>query len=123
MATTTCKPAAGPVLPLVRTVPENVQSRDSFCLHRLSRRSDSGAPLRYAHDAAAARDDKRRARARLCVAIKRYFVTRALNHSHLNLTLNQHLGVRIPRGAANTILRKSFVKSLNERDVAFVVGP
>ena len=32
-----------PVLPLVRTVPENVQSRDTFCLHRLSRRSDSGA--------------------------------------------------------------------------------
>ena len=28
-----------------------------------------------------------------------------------------------PPGAANTILRKSFVKSLNERDVAFVVGP
>ena len=43
MATTTCKPAAEPVLPLVRTVPENVQSRDTFCLHRLSRRSDSGA--------------------------------------------------------------------------------
>src|SRR5882672_9958423 len=33
MATTTCKPAAEPVLPLVRTVPENVQSRDTFCLH------------------------------------------------------------------------------------------
>src|SRR5438132_1193234 len=30
MATTTCKPAAEPVLPLVRTVPENVQSRDTF---------------------------------------------------------------------------------------------
>src|SRR3989449_4018747 len=43
MATTTCKPAAEPVLPLVRTVPENVQSRDTFCLHRLSRRSDPGA--------------------------------------------------------------------------------
>jgi hypothetical protein len=28
-----------------------------------------------------------------------------------------------PPGAANTILRKSFVKSLNERDVAFVVVP
>ncbi len=26
------------------------------------------------------------------------FVTRAFNHSHLNLALNQHLGVRIPRG-------------------------
>jgi hypothetical protein len=38
MATTTCKPAAEPVLPLVRTVPENVQSRDTFCLNRLSRR-------------------------------------------------------------------------------------
>ena len=31
-------------------------------------------------------------------------------------------GSNLP-GAANTILRKSFVKSLNERDVAFVVGP
>ena len=34
MATITCKPAAEPVLPLVRTVPENVQGRDTFCLHR-----------------------------------------------------------------------------------------
>jgi transposase len=31
-------------------------------------------------------------------AIKRYFVTRTFNYSHLNLALNQHLGVRIPRG-------------------------
>jgi hypothetical protein len=29
-------------------------------------------------------------------AIKRYFVTRTFNYSHLNLALNQHLGVRIP---------------------------
>jgi hypothetical protein len=36
-------------------------------------------------------------KARLCVAIKKYFVTRTFNHSHLNLALNQHLGVRIPR--------------------------
>jgi hypothetical protein len=30
MATTTCKPAEEPALPLARTVPENVQSRDTF---------------------------------------------------------------------------------------------
>ncbi len=35
MATITCKPTAEPVLPLVRTVPENVQSRDTFCLPAL----------------------------------------------------------------------------------------
>jgi hypothetical protein len=58
-------------------------------------------------------------KARLCVAIKKYFVTRTFNHSHLNLALNQHLGGSNPPAAANTILRKPFVKkSLNERNVA-----
>src|SRR5437016_14411438 len=97
MATTTCKPAAEPVLPLVRTVPENVQSRDTFYLHRLSRRSDPGATSSTCPRCSRSTRRQLRAKARLCVAIKRYFVTRAFNHSHLNLALNQHLGVRIPQ--------------------------
>src|ERR1035438_3028820 len=55
-------------------------------------------PLRDAHDAAAARDDSVGQKRDYASAIKRYFVTRTFNHSHLNLALNQHLGVRIPRG-------------------------
>jgi len=74
MATTTCKPAAEPVLPLVRTVPENVQSRDTFCLHRLSRRSDPGATSSTCPRCSRSTRWQRRAKARLCVAIKRYSV-------------------------------------------------
>jgi hypothetical protein len=69
MATTTCKPAAEPVLPLVRTVPENVQSRDTFCLNRLSRRSDSGATSSTCPRCSRSTRCQRRAKARLCVAI------------------------------------------------------
>jgi len=97
MATTTCKPAAEPVLPLVRTVPENVQSRDtfyhepefltwrregsclngtrrSFYLHRLSRRSDPGATSSTCPRCSRSTRWQRRGKARLCVAIKRYSV-------------------------------------------------
>jgi hypothetical protein len=58
MATTTCKPAAEPVLPLVRTVPENVQSRETPSVYTDSHAGTIPAPpLRHAHDAAAARGD------------------------------------------------------------------
>ena len=57
MATTTCKPPAEPVLPLVWTVPENVQSRDTFCVPDSHAGAIPAPPLRHVHDAPAARDD------------------------------------------------------------------
>jgi len=81
-----------------------------------------GPPLRHAHDAAAARDDSGELK-RDYEGLSRDILCHV--HSHLNLALNEHLGFECsnPPGAANTIVRKSFVKSLNERDAAFAVGP
>jgi hypothetical protein len=115
MATTTCKPAAEPVLPLVRTVRENVQSRDTFCLHRLSPRSDSGATSstcprcmpQHAMTAAGKSEIMRGYQEIFCDTCFQPLSFKSRSESASR-------GSNLP-GAANTIVRKSFGKvSMNE---------
>ncbi len=117
MATTTCKPAAEPVLPLVRTVTENVQSRDTFCLTpERFRRHLFDMPTMQPQRAMTAAGKSEIMRGYQEIFCDACFQPLSFKSRSESASRGSN-----PPGAANTILRKSFVKSLNERDVAFTL--
>jgi len=103
--------------------PENVQSRDTFCLHRLSRperfrRHLFDMPTMQPQHAMTAAGKSEIMRGYQEIFCDTCFQPLSFKSRSESASRGSN-----PPGAANTILRKSFVKSLNERDVAFVVGP
>ena len=79
-------------------------------------------PLRHAHDAAAARDDSG-GQSEIERGYQEMFCDTCFQPLSFKSRSESASRGSNPPGAANTILRKSFVKSLNEPDVAFVAGP